>query len=238
MELNGTVVMITGAGRGIGRAIALAYARAGADLAVASLEAQEMADLEREVAGVGRRIVARAADVSQESAVARFLDAATAEFGQIDVLVNNAGTILLPQDVREMSVEAWDRMMAVNVRSVFLCARAVLPGMIERRRGRIINIASTAGLRGLADRAAYCASKHAVVGFTRALALDAKPYGIAVNAICPGAVDTALTAYARPDADKTGWMQPDDVAGVALFLATAAALAITGAVIEVAGWSG
>jgi NAD(P)-dependent dehydrogenase (short-subunit alcohol dehydrogenase family) len=128
-------------------------------------------------------------------------------------------------------------MMNSNARSVFLCSRAVVPGMRRRGRGRIVNVASTAGLRGLPERSAYVASKHAVVGFTRALALDLRPHGIAVNAICPGAVDTPLTAYSRPDADKSAWLQPADVAEVAVFLASDAARGMTGAIVEVAGWA-
>jgi NAD(P)-dependent dehydrogenase (short-subunit alcohol dehydrogenase family) len=236
MRLANKVAMVTGAGRGIGRAIALTFAREGADLAVAALEAVEIESLAQQVRGLGRRVVARAVDVSDEAGVQEFVAAALAEFGRVDVLVNNAGTIILPGDITQMTVEAWDRTMAINVRSTFLCCRAVLPGMIERGQGQIINMSSTAGLRGLRDRAAYSASKHAVSGFTKSLAIDMQPYHIAVNAICPGAVDTALTAYARPDADKTGWMVPQDIAGVALFLASSDARAMTGALVEVGGW--
>jgi NAD(P)-dependent dehydrogenase (short-subunit alcohol dehydrogenase family) len=236
MRLADKVAMVTGAGRGIGRAIALTFAREGADLAVAALEADELESLAQEVRSLGRRAVARAGDVSDEAGVQGFVAAALAEFGRIDVLVNNAGTIILPGDITQMTVEDWDRTMAINVRSTFLCCRAVLPGMIERGQGQIINMSSTAGLRGLRNRTAYCASKHAVSGFTKALALDMQAHHIAVNAICPGAVDTALTAYARPDADKTGWMVPQDIADVALFLASSDARAMTGALVEVGGW--
>jgi NAD(P)-dependent dehydrogenase (short-subunit alcohol dehydrogenase family) len=236
MRLANKVAMVTGAGRGIGRAIALTFAREGADLAVAALEADELESLAQEVRNLGRRAVARAVDVSDEAGVQGFMAAALAEFGRIDVLVNNAGTIILPADITQMTVEAWDRTMAINVRSTFLCCRAVLPGMIERGQGQIINMSSTAGLRGLRNRAAYSASKHAVSGFTKSLAIDMQPHHIAVNAICPGPVDTALTAYARPDADKTGWMAPQDIADVALFLAASDAGAMTGALVEVSGW--
>jgi NAD(P)-dependent dehydrogenase (short-subunit alcohol dehydrogenase family) len=238
MKLADTVALVTGAGRGIGRAIALAFAHEGADLVVASLEAAEVESIQRELHAMGRRVVARTADVSQEAEVQALVDLALAEFGRIDVLVNNAGTIILPGDVLGTTVEAWDRMLDVNARSVFLCCKAVLPGMMQRRRGKIINISSAAGLRGLPERATYCAAKHAVTGFTKALAIDMKPYGIAVNAICPGAVATALTDYARPDADKSNWMVPQDIADVALFLASSGARAMTGAMVEVNGWAG
>ncbi len=238
MKLIGKAALITGAGRGIGRAIALTFAREGADLLVTALEADELTGLSREVESLGRRVLARAADVSDEAEVQDLVEWGLAGLGQIDVLVNNAGTMILPGAVLQMTVEAWDRTMAINARSVFLCCRAVLPGMMARRSGSIINLSSTAGLRGLAERAAYCASKHAVSGFTKTLAIDMKPYGIAVNAICPGPVITALTAYALPDADKTGWMVPQDIADIALFLASEDARAMTGALLEAAGWAG
>jgi NAD(P)-dependent dehydrogenase (short-subunit alcohol dehydrogenase family) len=236
VRLLDTVALVTGSARGIGRGIALAFARAGADLALvdraAGLEA--VAD---EVRALGRRAAVRPADVVREEEVRSAVEATLAEFGRIDVLVNNAGTLVLPGAILETTVEAWDTMMAVNARSVFLCSRAVLPGMLARGRGRIVNIGSVAGLRPLPDRAAYCASKHAVTGFTRALALDLRPHGIAVNAICPGAVDTPLTRRTRPDADRARWLGPGDVADVAVFLASDAARGMTGAVVEVAGWA-
>jgi meso-butanediol dehydrogenase/(S,S)-butanediol dehydrogenase/diacetyl reductase len=237
LRLAETVAIVTGSARGIGRAIALALARAGADLVLADRLGDELAAVAGEIRGVGRRVLAERADVSDATQVERLVAEAVATYGRVDVLVNNAGTIVLPGGILETSPEAWDTMMATNARSVFLCSRAVLPHMLARGRGAIVNIASVAGLRPLPDRVAYCASKHAVVGFTRALALDLRPHGIAVNAICPGAVDTPLTAYSRPDADRSGWLRPDDVAGVAVFLASDAARGMTGGIVEVAGWA-
>ncbi|HEV8675376.1 MAG TPA: SDR family oxidoreductase [Methylomirabilota bacterium] len=237
MRLRDTVALVTGAGRGIGRSIALTFAREGADLALADRAAEGLDAVADEVRGLGRRAVAERADVSREADVARLVGRVLGEFGRVDVLVNNAGTVILPGAILETTLEAWETTMATNARSVFLCTRAVLPAMIERRQGRIINIASTAGLRELADRAAYCASKHAVVGFTRAAALDMKPYGIAVNAIAPGPVDTPLTRWSRPDADKRDWLRPDEIADVAVFLASADARGLTGAIVEVGGWA-
>jgi NAD(P)-dependent dehydrogenase (short-subunit alcohol dehydrogenase family) len=238
MRLANTVAIVTGAGRGIGRGIAEAFAREGADLAIASLEAQELADVAEVIRAMGRRVVAVPTDVTQEAQVNALVGATLSAFGRIDVLVNNAGTILLPGGLLETTPEMWDSMLATNTRSVFLCCRAVVPHMTERRSGRIINISSTAGLRGLPNREAYCASKFAVSGFTLSLAIDMKPLGIGVNAICPGAVDTPLTALSRPDADKRAWMKPADIADVAVFLASSAARAMTGSLVEVAGWTG
>jgi NAD(P)-dependent dehydrogenase (short-subunit alcohol dehydrogenase family) len=175
--------------------------------------------------------------VSDEADVARLVAGVEAGLGRVDVLVNNAGTIVLPGAVLETTLAAWETMMGTNARSVFLCTRAVLPGMIARRRGHVVNIASSAGLRPLAERAAYCASKHAVVGFTRAVALDMRPHGIAVNAIAPGAVDTPLTRVSRPGLDKTDWLSPAEIADVAVFLASREARGMTGAVVEVEGWA-
>lgn len=237
MRLTETVAIVTGSARGIGRAIALALAREGADLVLADTRAEALGGVAAEIGGLGRRALAQAADVADAAQVERLVAATLDEYGRMDVLINNAGTIVLPGDVLGTTPEAWDTMMATNARSVFLCSRAVLPHMLARRRGKIVNVASTAGLRPLPNRAAYCASKHAVVGFTRALALDLRPHGIAVNAICPGAVDTPLTAYSRPDADRSAWLRPGDVAEVAVFLASDAAGGMTGAVVEIAGWA-
>jgi 3-oxoacyl-[acyl-carrier protein] reductase len=238
LRLSDTVALVTGSARGIGRAIALAFAREGADLVLADRRADALPGVADAIRALGRRALAHPADVSDAAQVGGLVERALGELGRVDVLVNNAGTIVLPGGLEETTPEAWDTMMATNARSVFLCSRAVVPDMRRRRQGRIVNVASTAGLRPLPDRSAYCASKHAVVGFTRALALDLRPHGIAVNAICPGAVDTPLTAYSRPEADKSGWLQPADVAEVAVFLASDAARGMTGAIVEVAGWEG
>jgi NAD(P)-dependent dehydrogenase (short-subunit alcohol dehydrogenase family) len=237
MRLADTVALVTGSARGIGRGIALAFAREGADLVLADRRADALSDVAEAIRGHGRRALAHPADVGEAVEVRGLVERALGEFGRVDVLVNNAGTIVLPGGLEETTPEAWDTMMATNARSVFLCSRAVVPDMRRRGRGRIVNVASTAGLRGLPERSAYCASKHAVVGFTRALALDLRLHGIAVNAICPGAVDTPLTAYSRPEADKSGWLQPTDVAEVAVFLASDSARGMTGAIVEVAGWT-
>lgn len=237
MRLSKTIAIVTGSARGIGRGIALAFAREGADLAIADRMLPALDGVGTEIHDLGRDVLIVPTDVTQEAEAGRLVEDTLRRFGRIDVLVNNVGTIVMPGAILETTLAAWETMMATNARSVFLCTKAVLPSMIERRQGKIINISSLAGIQALPSRAAYCASKHAVTGFTRCVALDMKPYGIAVNAICPGAVHTPLTDYSRPDADKSRWMKPDTIADVAVFLASPEARGMTGAILEVGGWA-
>jgi NAD(P)-dependent dehydrogenase (short-subunit alcohol dehydrogenase family) len=237
MRLSNTMAIVTGSARGIGRGIALAFARAGADIALADRDATALDGVGAEIRDLGRDVLIVPADVTREDQVGSLVGQSLSRFNRIDVLVNNVGTIVMPGAILETTLDAWETMMAANARSAFLCTKAVLPSMIARRQGKIINISSVAGLRALPNRAAYCASKHAVTGLTKCVALDMKPYGIAVNAICPGAVHTPLTDYSRPDADKTSWMRPEDIADIAVFLASREARGMTGAVVEVSGWA-
>jgi 3-oxoacyl-[acyl-carrier protein] reductase len=236
MRLASTIALITGSARGIGRSIALAFAREGADIVLADKFATGLDEVGAEIRNLGREVLSVRADVTLEDQVGALVERSLRRFGRIDILVNNAGTIVMPGAILETTLDAWETMMATNARSAFLCTKAVLPGMIERRQGKIITVSSVAGTRALPDRAAYCASKHAVTGFTKCVALDMRPHGIAVNAICPGAVRTPLTEYSRPDADKSRWMQPEEIADVAVFLASREARGMTKAVVEVGGW--
>jgi 3-oxoacyl-[acyl-carrier protein] reductase len=190
-RLEGKMALVTGGARGIGRAIALAFAREGAAVAILDLRKDLAAETAKDLAGIGARTLAVAADVGDEAQVQAAVAEVERTFGRIDILVNNAG-IDTNARVAEMPTAMWDDMMRVNLRSVFLCTRAVLPGMTQRRWGRIINTSSQLAHKGAADMAHYAAAKAGVLGFTRSLAYEVARDGITVNAICPGPIDTEL----------------------------------------------
>jgi 3-oxoacyl-[acyl-carrier protein] reductase len=193
-RLDGKVAIVTGGARGIGGEIATAFAAEGADIVIADLLGAEVAvPVLSSIAESGRRSLLVQTDVSDEQQVRAMVDAAVAEFGQIDILVNNAGT---PSQCffAELGVSEWDRVLAVNLRGVFLCSRFVLPGMLERKRGKIINIASQLGQVGGIEMVPYSASKAGVIGLTKALAREVSSQGIHVNAIAPGPIHTEMSA--------------------------------------------
>lgn len=219
MQLNGKTALITGAGRGIGRAIALAFAREGCDVALAARTAPEVEDTARLAREMGRRAFAYPCDVGDADQARAMAGKALDDLGHIDILVNNAGfTAFRP--FADLTLEDWRRTMDVNLTSVFVVTQAVLPGMMERKSGRIINVSSITGIKPIEQQSAYCAAKHGVNGLTKSLALELRPHGIAVHAICPGGVHTRLTDECMPDRDKTDWMTPKDIAHTALYLAT------------------
>lgn len=193
MKLERKVALVTGAGRGIGREIALAFAREGADVVVNDVSAQGLQSSVDAIESLGRMVLAAPADVSEEQPVEAMVRASLERFGKVDVLVNNAG-ILRESSLVDMPASEWDEMIRVDLRSVFLCTRAVAPSMIERRAGRIINVASQLGIKGRAGLTHYCAAKAGIIGFTRALALELGRYNITVNSIAPGPIDTDLVA--------------------------------------------
>jgi NAD(P)-dependent dehydrogenase (short-subunit alcohol dehydrogenase family) len=218
-RLDGKIALVTGGGRGIGRAIALALAGEGCSVAVASRTEGEIGLVASGIEKLGSRGLAVTTDVSAPAEVDRMVEKILKVFGRIDILVNNAG-IAIFKPLLELTQEDWDRTMAVNLRGAFLCAQKVAEVMIEQRSGSIVNICSSASRKAYPNQIAYVASKHGMLGLSKGLSLELKPYGIRVHAICPGGVDTRLTADARPGTDRSDWMQPEDIAHVVLMLLT------------------
>lgn len=229
--LLGTTAVVTGASRGIGRAIAKRLAEAGADLALWARDKEALDSLAKELGARGRLAKVFVVDVTDSAAIERARDEVRATMPAVRTLVNNAGAVLRSETVK-ISDADWARVMAVNANGTFYVTRAFLPDLL-RERGRIINIASRAGREGTPLLAAYCAAKHAVVGFTRALAEELRAGKVSVNAVCPGSVDTEMLRQGLPDASPD--MTPDDIARTVEFLAVTAPPALTGSCIDVYG---
>ncbi|AZI44930.1 SDR family oxidoreductase (plasmid) [Deinococcus psychrotolerans] len=250
-QLTGRVVLVTGAASGIGRAIALAAAQAGARVVVSDLQ-PEGEQTARAIVDAGGEAFFVPCDVADAQAVEHLVAETVNHFGQLDVLVNNAGISGGAQLAHQLEVDAWDRVIAVNLRGPFLCARAALPHLIAAR-GAIVNIASTYGLIGAPLAAAYCASKGGLINLTRQLAVDYGPQQVRVNAVCPGYIDTDMgggrarlgpagQAAAQTRREANAARQPlgrqaqaVEVARVVVFLASGAASFMTGSVVTVDG---
>lgn len=216
--LANKTVLITGAGRGIGRACALAFAREGCKVACVSRTLEQVLQTAHMAADLGAESLALHGDVSQPQSVDQFVAAAAEALGPIDILVNNAGAFAV-KPLAETTLEDWEAIMAANATGPFLCAKAVLPSMMERRSGCIINIASMASLKPYPNQGAYVASKHALLGFSKVLADEMRQFGVRVTAICPGGVDTDMVRDERPDWSPEDLMSPDDVASAAVYVA-------------------
>jgi NAD(P)-dependent dehydrogenase (short-subunit alcohol dehydrogenase family) len=229
--LAGVTAVVTGASRGIGRAIALRLAEAGAEVALWARDGAALQSVASEVTARGGRAQAIVCDVTDSAAVNGAADVVRRTMAPVRVVVNNAGGVLRKPTVAITDAE-WRAVMAVNADGTFYVTRAFLPDL-ARDGGRVINIASIAGREGTPLLAAYCAAKHAVVGLTRALALELRAAKVSVNAICPGSVDTAMLREGMPGAGPD--MSPVDIARTALFLAHDAPEALTGACIDVFG---
>lgn len=240
------VVLVTGASRGIGRAIAVGLARRGFDVALNDIERQKVAlsEVAAEIADLGRRSLCVYADVSKKSDVVAMVAAVAEEFQHIDAVVNNAG-ILIAGDVEHLQEEYWDSVLDVNAKGTFLVVQAVLPFMKQQKYGRIVNIASIGGKHGAPEQAHYSASKAAVMGFTRVLAQEVGIYGITANCVCPGIILTDMGRVNLDDPeirksweDKTALRKigdPEDVVGSVAFFASDDAAFITGQSLNVDG---
>ena len=243
MSLSNRVAIVTGSGRGIGRAIALRLAEIGANVVVNDIgDAEPVEAVVREIKAMGRQALPILADVSSASDVDRLVAAATSAYGRIDILVNNAG-IARDQLLLRMTEEDWDRVLAVDLKSVFLCTRAVLRHMVKQRWGRIISIASIVGIVGNPGQANYASAKAGIIGFTRTIAKEVASRGITVNAIAPGFIDTEMTQRLKEEWKEElkkriplGYFgSPRDVAEAVAFLAGEEAGYITGHVLAVDG---
>jgi len=219
------VAIVTGAGRGIGRSIALTLAGAGARVALAARSEGELEAVQAEIAVAGADAAVFRTDLGCEPDVVRLVQQTVERFGGLHIVVNNAGMGSFGR-LDHMTAEQWDLMMAVNARGPFILCREALPHMrrsVERSgRAFIVNIASVVGLRGYPNQTGYSASKHALMGMTKALARELHGTGIRVHAVCPGSVDTELIGDARPDLDRSLLMKPQEIADIVLFLVTRA----------------
>jgi len=228
--LEGRKALITGSSHGIGRAIALAFAAEGADIAVNYRSSAAQAEaVGAEIRALGRKALVVKADVSQEAPVRVMVDEVLAAFGRIDILVNNAGFVTVAP-VETMDVAIWDDMIATHLRGTFLVTRMVLPGMLERRDGRIINVSSQIGQIGREWFAHYSAAKAGIIGFTKALSREVADRGVLVNCIAPGPIETGIVPKTpgAPSKDRVGMLpilregEPEEVAPTAVFLASSA----------------
>jgi NAD(P)-dependent dehydrogenase (short-subunit alcohol dehydrogenase family) len=252
-KLHNRNALITGGSRGIGKAIAQRFISEGANVFICARGESDLSDTEKELRKLGGNVVTYAADVSDRNAVDLMIDGALKAFGYIDILVNNAG-IMKPGGFMDYSFEDFDRLMQVNLYGVFHVTQAVLPSMIERKKGAIVNIASTAGKWGSMHQSAYNVSKHAVIGLTRCLGLEVAPYGINVNAICPAGVegeeiDTMVEYWAKKTAQTKEEMliniksrspigrfiNPEEVAALAVYLASDESNAMTAQSLSLCG---
>ena len=244
IDLQDRVVLVTGAGRGIGRTIAETFAADGARVVALDLGADELDRLASDLAATGATVVPEVADVCDPAAVEAVVARAAQRFGRVDVLVNNAG-INVTGRLEELDAAAWDRCFEVNVRGTFTTCRAVAPVMKQQRSGRILNAASFAAIVPSVGASAYAASKAAVVQFTRTIASELGPWGITANSYAPGMIPTAMNGFADLDAEATArkldtlslrrWGSAQDVANLLCFLASDLAGYITGTLVDVSG---
>jgi 3-oxoacyl-[acyl-carrier protein] reductase len=257
MRLRDKVAFLTGGGQGIGRAIALAFAREGADIAMAAPNEADMRRVCDEVRALGRRAEAHALDLRAPDTLPAVRDAVLRSFGRVDVLVNNSGIPGVTAALHELREEDWDEVMNINLKGMYLVSKAFLPAMIERQQGSVINMASLVGQFGYPFRSPYCVSKWGVIGLTLTMALELAPHGIRANAVAPGAVSgqrlervfegLAQARGGTPAEVRESMIRaiplkrivaPEEVAPACVYLASDDARMVTGEVIRITGGQG
>ncbi|HET7342670.1 MAG TPA: SDR family NAD(P)-dependent oxidoreductase [Methylomirabilota bacterium] len=248
MRLRGKTALVTGAGRGIGRAIALALAAEGAEIAALDIDGDAADRVRRDIDSIGVKAVALAADLRRGADVRKAVEVALGQLGQLDLLVNNAGWDKLEPFV-ESEEETWDKIISLNFKGVLHTCRAVVPHMIERGRGKVISIASDAGRVGSMGEAVYAGTKGAVIAFSKTLAREVARHGITVNVVCPGLTDTPLLSGMREASARNAKVldavtraiplgriaTPEDIAGAVVYLASPIADYVTGQTLSVSG---
>ena len=217
--LVGKVAIVTGASRGIGRAVALTLAQSGASVSLAARTETQLEMLRTEIAAFGGEVPVFPTDIGREDDVIALVRRTVERFDRLDIVINNAGLGMFGP-LETTTVEQWNLLMAVNARGAFLLCREAIPYLRQQELSFIVNISSVVGHKGYANQSAYSASKHALMGMTKALAKEVQKDGIRVHAICPGGVDTDLVRDARPDLDPAVLMQPQEIADIVLFLVT------------------
>ena len=251
--MKGRTALVTGAGRGVGAAVASRLASRGATVIVAARTTEQVEGVASALRALGHDAHAATCDMTDAKAIARLATNAQDRFGRVDILVNNAGAALA-SSLQKTTLEDWNRLFTINATSAFLCLKAFMPAMIERRWGRVVNVASIAGLRGDRYISAYAASKHALVGLTTCAAAEAAPYGVTINAVCPGYLATEMTRDSVERIMKTTGrteeqaldailqttpqkrlIQPDEVAAAIEYLCGDAAAGVNGAALVIDG---
>ncbi len=233
-RFSGKHALVTGAGRGIGRAVALAFAAEGARVSVLARTAEDLRVLEQAGVPLAGEIRSLPTDVSDRRAVDAAVDACVSERGPVEILVNNAGMFLWKRFL-DLSPDEWERVIATNLTSAYNLCRTVVPGMVARASGRIVNVSSIHGLHGDANLTAHCAAKFGLVGFTQSLARELREHNVTVNAVCPGTTDNREPDEAPRASPLAQKLRPRDVASAVLWLSSDDAAGITGAAIEIYG---